>query len=229
MMESDWLNATDPQAMLMFLRGSGRASDRKYRLAAAACCRRLWHASWDGAVRDAVEVAERFADGRATPEEMQAAGMSVAGRGDMAGRAAGACAVVRDTDAYDFPDVAHYAASRAFDVAVEAATVSGGSYDQAVASRAAERAAQAALLRELFGPLPFREVRLDLAWLAWNGGTVQRLAEGIYAERAFDRLPVLGDALEEAGCTDADILNHCRQPGVHVRGCWVIDLLLGKW
>jgi hypothetical protein len=58
--------------------------------------------------------------------------------------------------------------------------------------------------------------------------TVIALAEAIYDERAFDRLPILADALEEAGCTNADILNHCRQPGEHVRGCWVVDLILGK-
>jgi hypothetical protein len=58
--------------------------------------------------------------------------------------------------------------------------------------------------------------------------TVQQLAESIYSDRAFDRLQVLADALEEAGCDNADILAHCRSPGPHVRGCWVVDLILGK-
>jgi hypothetical protein len=57
---------------------------------------------------------------------------------------------------------------------------------------------------------------------------VARLARGIYDDRAFDRLPILADALEDAGCHDTAILDHCRQPGPHVRGCWVVDLLLGK-
>ncbi len=69
----------------------------------------------------------------------------------------------------------------------------------------------------------------DAAWLAWNGGTVQKVAQSIYDERAFDRMPILADALEEAGCTNQDILGHCRQPREHVRGCWVVDLLLGEW
>ena len=69
---------------------------------------------------------------------------------------------------------------------------------------------------------------LDPAWLAWNDGTVRRLAAAIYEERAFARLPVLGDALEEAGCRDEGVLTHCREPGPHVRGCWLVDLLLGK-
>ena len=66
------------------------------------------------------------------------------------------------------------------------------------------------------------------AWLAWNDGTIRKMAQVIYGDRAFDRLPLLADALEDAGCTDADILGHCRTPGEHVRGCWVVDLLLGK-
>jgi hypothetical protein len=90
-----------------------------------------------------------------------------------------------------------------------------------------ERGIQAAFLHDLFGALLHR-VGLDLSWLAWNNGIVVKIAQGIYDDRAFDRLPILADALEEAGCTNADILNHCRQPGEHVRGCWVVDLLLGK-
>jgi hypothetical protein len=80
-------------------------------------------------------------------------------------------------------------------------------------------------LHELFGPLPFRPVSPSPAWLT---PTVKQLATGIYEERAFERLPLVADALEEAGCANADILTHCRGPGPHVRGCWVVDLLLGK-
>jgi hypothetical protein len=86
---------------------------------------------------------------------------------------------------------------------------------------------QAAFLRDLFGN-PFRPVPVDPAWLAWERGTIPKLAEEIYEERAFDRLPVLADALEDSGCTNPDILSHLRGPGPHVRGCWVLDLLLGK-
>jgi hypothetical protein len=72
---------------------------------------------------------------------------------------------------------------------------------------------------------PFRPVTVDPAWQTSN---VTALAQPIYDERAFDRLSILADALEDAGCDNADILNHCRQPGEHVRGCWVVDLVLGK-
>ena len=68
----------------------------------------------------------------------------------------------------------------------------------------------------------------DPAWLTWNYGTVPAIARHVYDDRAFHDLPILADALEDAGCTDAAILAHCRQPGAHVRGCWVVDLLLGK-
>ncbi len=76
--------------------------------------------------------------------------------------------------------------------------------------------------------LPFRSMSINPMRLTWNGGTVVKLAQGIYDDHAFDRLPILADALEEVGCHDADILGHCRHPGPHVRGCWVVDLLTGR-
>jgi hypothetical protein len=87
-----------------------------------------------------------------------------------------------------------------------------------------ERAAQADLVRDIFGN-PFRPVTVNPSWLT---STVVALAQGIYADRAFDRLPILADALQDAGCENEDVLNHCRSAGPHCRGCWVVDLLLGK-
>ena len=78
--------------------------------------------------------------------------------------------------------------------------------------------------RDIFGN-PFRPVTLDPSWLT---STVLALADGIYAERAFDRLPILADALQDAGCENPDVLDHCRGPGPHVRGCFVVDLLMGR-
>lgn len=94
-------------------------------------------------------------------------------------------------------------------------------------TEATERKEQVALLRDIFGN-PFRPATINPAWLAWNDGTVKKIAQAIYNERAFDRMPILADALEEAGCTNANILAHCRQPGEHVRGCWVVDAILDK-
>jgi hypothetical protein len=90
-----------------------------------------------------------------------------------------------------------------------------------------ESAVSADLVRDIFGN-PFRPVAIHRDWLAWNDGTVPKLAQTIYDDRRFDLLPILADALEEAGCDNADILGHCRGPGPHVRGCWVVDLMLGK-
>ena len=82
------------------------------------------------------------------------------------------------------------------------------------------------LLLDISGASCDRDVSANV--LKWNGGCVVKVAAAIYDERAFDRMPILADALEDAGCDNADILNHCREPGEHVRGCWVLDLLLGK-
>jgi hypothetical protein len=99
--------------------------------------------------------------------------------------------------------------------------------EQAAVERDA-RNALCALIRDIFskpfGPAP----RADPCWPAWNGGAILKLARTIYDERAFDRLPILADALEEAGCSEPAILSHCRSGSEHVRGCWVIDLLLGR-
>lgn len=83
-------------------------------------------------------------------------------------------------------------------------------------------------LRDIFGN-PFRRTpAIDPAWLAWNDCVVPKLAKGIYEDRAFDRMRILGDALEEAGCAIRVILDHCRTVRRHVRGCWVLDGILGK-
>jgi hypothetical protein len=87
---------------------------------------------------------------------------------------------------------------------------------------------QADTLRCIFGNPLRTGAPLQTHWFVWGGGTVWALVEDIYVGRAFDRVPILGDALEEAGCTRAEVLAHCRQPGGHVRGCFVLDLLLGK-
>jgi hypothetical protein len=100
--------------------------------------------------------------------------------------------------------------------------------------RDAQRAAHLVLVRCVFGN-PFRPVAPDPSWRSWHKGAIRKLAEGIYDNRSLpdgaldtSRLAILADALEEAGCTDRAILDHCRGPGRHVRGCWVVDLLLGK-
>jgi hypothetical protein len=84
---------------------------------------------------------------------------------------------------------------------------------------------QSDTLRDIFGPLPFRPIAVDPRWLT---STVKNLANSIYTDRAFEKMPILGDALEDAGCDNQEPLNHCRQPGEHTRGCWVLDKVLGR-
>jgi hypothetical protein len=91
-----------------------------------------------------------------------------------------------------------------------------------------ERWARAKLLRDIFSPLPFRPIALNPAWLTWHDGLLVSMAQRMYDSRKFSDMPILADALEEAGCTNQDILGHCRSGGEHVRGCWVVDALLGK-
>jgi hypothetical protein len=97
-----------------------------------------------------------------------------------------------------------------------------------MAAHDAEAIVQAGLLRCILGNLFHPPPVLDPGWIVWQNGTIRKLAQAIYRDYAFDRLPILADALEEAGCTDAEILAHCRQPSEHARGCWVVDLLLGR-
>jgi len=223
MTEAEWLECTEVARMLEFLRDKARA--RKLRLFACACCRRIWHLLKDERSRKAVEVAERFAEGTATEQELNEAEDDA---NDVWGEFVYADENVTDAET-DASDAACGAACYA-----EAAISSAGAASEYAAGAlsyegklAAEQDAQARVLRDLFGN-PFRPVTVNPAWLRWNEGILRRLAESIYHERAFDRLPVLADALEDAGCDDADILSHCRGPGPHVRGCWALDLLLGK-
>jgi hypothetical protein len=87
--------------------------------------------------------------------------------------------------------------------------------------------AECDVLRDIFSVLFFPAALVDLAQV-FSSDSVAKLAHSIYEDRAFNRLPIVADALEDAGCADPAILEHCRGPGPHVRGCWVIDLLLGK-
>jgi hypothetical protein len=231
MTEPDWNTCTDPEAMLAFLGANSLLSERKARLFAVACCRRMWPVLTDERGRRAVEVAERYAD-------------RVASQADVAGAARGAWDAGLDSDPNTNDDMRSLACLHAGATDARRAARETAFY----ASRAAvgrgevddpsgdELVGQAALLRDLFGPLPFRPVAIPASVLAWNAGRVVKLATTIYDERALpggtldnDRLAVLADALEEAGLVDQDVVRHLRQQGgVHVRSCWCVDLLLRR-
>ncbi len=224
MTEAEWLACTDPTEMMYELFERGRFSPRQERLFSCACCRRIWHLLTDERSRVAVQAAERYTDGRASREELETAWRAACE--DYGGYAADAAACASSPERYlgsNAIDVASHAVNAAYYTAFRAFT------PEAECKRVsrAELAAQAALLRDIAGN-PFRATpTLDPAWLTWCGGTVRRLAAVIYEECRFAGLPVLADALEEACCTDAFLLDHLRGPGVHVRGCWAVDLLLG--
>lgn len=100
-------------------------------------------------------------------------------------------------------------------------------WDAVYAAEDAEMAWQSAVLSDLFLNV-FQSVSIAPAWLSWKNGTVPTIARVMYDKGDFDAMPILADALEEAGCTNDDILRHCRLSGDHIRGCWLLDLLLGK-
>src|SRR5262245_26002965 len=178
--EAEWLACTDPAPMFGLLHG--KASDRKLRLFAVACCRRIWNLIPNGACRKAVEISERYADGATQSAELETARANIGARPTRrlpGGRMSGRTAAVRTAIA-SAEDAAH-AAARAARGAVQGA-------------EEIERRGQSHLLRCVFGN-PFRPVSLNPAWLAWNDGTIPKLAQAIYDERAFDHLPVLADAL----------------------------------
>jgi hypothetical protein len=196
MTESDWATCTHPAAMLSFLRDRG-ASERKLRLFAVACARRAWPLI-DDLGRAAVELAERFADGRADAEQLRAARLACKGSG---GQSSWYAAVTNPAIA------ARNAALSVLDGATRP--------DR-------ERLAQADLLRDIFNN-PIRPVSLDSSR---RTEMAVALAARMYETRDFSLMPVMGDALHDAGCENNDILEHCRGSGPHVRGCYVVDLVL---
>ena len=337
MTEPEWLNCTDPAVMLEWLRnptnnprpycnkeGQPFPSDRKLRLFACACCRRIWHLLTDERSQRVVEAAERYADALITKDELAAAREAAWGAAWAAAREA-AWAAAREAAWGAARDAAWTAAREAARTAAREAARTAAREAARTAAREAEQKGQAALFRDIFGN-PFDQrfrVRWGQVhehaqgaaprvprWLTWHDGIVVKLAQAAYQERAdhecqrcqgmgltprseggywdshcsgcggsgrisdgtldADRLAVIADALEEAGCTDEAILRHlrgwercwmcvrtnsdserdvcsvCGQLGAvgpfgrpcapgwvktrhpHVRGCWVLDLLLGK-
>ncbi|WP_205679021.1 hypothetical protein [Aquisphaera insulae] len=185
--------------------------DRRLRLYAVACCRQRWELFDSDLFRRAVEVAEELAEGRADEKE----------------RAVLYAAIM------DFPTPngqSHCIENMTLKLLQNrgincvAAAVSDLAFATGAGDFEAVVQAQAPLLRCVVGN-PFRPVAFDPAL---RTPSTSELATSIYADRAFDRMPAQADALEKAGCGLPDLLAHCRGGGPHVRGCWVIDLLLGQ-
>ena len=242
MTEQQWLKSIGVFNLTLFAasheggarRKTGR---RKLRLFGCFSCRQLWEQLTDERSRRAVEVAERLADDQATPKEVNRAATAAI----EAWRAA-------DLRTYDgeyrraveargwlLEDerIAAQAAACVLNNLWKSFSCRGMFYQGpdttglAQTIYPARRRVQADAVRCIFGN-PYRPVVVEPHWLAWNDGTLKQLARSIYDDRSWDNLPILADALEDAGCTREDILAHCRGPGPHTRGCHVVDLLLAK-
>jgi hypothetical protein len=217
MTEAEWLACEDPQKVLAFIHG--HTSDRKYRLFACACCRAIWASLADKRSQAAVATGERFADGRASTGERLAA----------FGEAADASAAARRVS-----ERAYFNALTAEEVVEDETCGLYCGWYGAAQSDGLPGEYLRTLIRCVFGN-HFRPFSINQSWLAWNDRCVVRLAQAAYEERDLpsgrmdtSRLNILADALEEGGCSDAEVLTHLRGPGPHVRGCWVVDLLLEK-
>ena len=220
MTEMEWRLCDDRIAMLTLLRD--KASDRKMRLFVVACARTVWDHLSVQDMRTAVETGERLADGLASDadrfqimERLYAMPMNARqGLGELA-------------TFFGNPTRERFAAYNAALVTVrpccgDRGIATGPSWEAATTMTGRH---QPRLLRELFGPIPFRPVAFDPAW---RTSTAVALASQMYESRDFTAMPILADALQDAGCENDEVLGHCRGPGPHVRGCWVVDLVLGK-
>jgi hypothetical protein len=241
MTETEWWTATGPSdwphRLFNWLFFAG-ASDRKLRLSCVACCRSVAPFAGGAPFPHLLQLIEGLADGSEVEDLVNRDVESIQ---------------AREYERYQalFSGESHPTLMEEVEHSVRCAILTAGSpyrdrewhqsrkkhsYSSYVAGeilsatellgqRDAAEQSIIRMLHDIFGPLPFRDVHVAPEWLTSN---VLALAFGIYAEMAFDRLPILADALQDTGCEDADLLTHCRGPGPHVRGCWVVDLLLGK-
>lgn len=245
MTEQEWLTLSErPRALVGKMVGKGRS--RLMYLCATACCRRVAHLMPDPRCLKTVEVAEAFADRKAKKEELEAAYggldavLETLDRGAWPPATNGAGARLQAVNSVcQMRTADKYFAARTSQVAVIAAACAvlpaGEPYvrDVEVAhrSRAPEEAAQVALFRDLF-----RQAFVPVLFeRAWRTPLVVSVAQAAYDERRLPRgeldavrLSVLADALEEAGCGEETVLAHLPSAGPHVRGCWALDLALGK-
>ena len=247
MNETSWLSCTDPSVLL---RSRERdLSERKLRLFACACTRRVWALLTRESVRGAILTAERYADGEANRDELLGGwrevrkALSVTPLGT---RWEDALMAALNSTSDTISSYTAGSAARSAALALDADWRRQHAHSDRPADKErlrsgspAEHAYQSRLFRDL---IAFRPVEIDPAWLAWGGNQVTALARAIHDEQRWQDMPVLADALEEAGCLDESILEHCRstrtevgpnssrtEPApIHARGCWLLDLLLGK-
>ena len=226
MTEAEWYATDDLEQMLALLSQQSaqrEVSSRKLRLLKTGCLRAVWKSLTIKPIRQALIAAEQFADGCLSKDELERANRN------------GVVAFLKTHErnskkAVKKPEllVKLLRMGMAVDSAQESIDFRSleeiGNWKDLRMSDPVLRSLSPILLRCVVGN-PFRPVAFDPRW---QTADVTALARGIYEDRAFDRLPLLADALMDAGCDHADVLAHCRGDGPHVRGCWVVDLVLGK-
>jgi hypothetical protein len=243
MTESQWLKSRDPGQMLDHLKPDEKG--RKVRLFKCTCCYLMWPLRVEERCRTVIQVAERFADGEATAKELKRA---IADAEEAAG-------LVERRRRGKVPVGLFWARKGAASVALDA--TKGTGFWAAGTARWIRHPSEgtrkprkpdpkfppspmplsapgktrndlyrwlARLVRDIFGN-PFRPVTFSPSW---RTSTALALARTMYESRDFSAMPILADALQDSGCDNEDILDHCRGGGPHVRGCWVVDLVLGK-
>ncbi|QEL13870.1 hypothetical protein [Limnoglobus roseus] len=225
MTKEEWLVTSDVATMLQSL--DPHKYDRKLRLFACACCYRIWKFLDSDVSRELLDVSERFADGKVAYEYLE---KTVVRLNTSEGEHHRAIQAVRTgaaafqasykSSAYSIQLCAKYAA----DAVGLAADIGLNQQFKRWSAQHTEEQCQRSILTDI---IPFPEYNVDLD-SSWFSSTAVAIAQGIYDDKSFDRLPILADALQDAGCEDENILNHLRSDGSHVRGCWALDLVLGK-
>ena len=230
MNEHDWLLALDPAAMIDFLHT--RTSDRKLRLLACAFVRQRWELLRYPTPREAVETGERYALGAARRREIEA----------MREQAQQSAATAPEFERHAYQAAAATLLQHAYEAAETALSLLRGQFLEeelnAAMSREEEQRIiveagpvvarqQGQVVLEVFGNV-FRPPVIEPAWLRWSDGAVAKMARLIDQERRWEELPYLADALTDAGCGEETLLRHLRGGGMHVRGCWALDAVLGR-
>jgi hypothetical protein len=210
MTEAEWLAFANVETLVMAI--GPHFWGRKRMLCGCGDARRSWHLLTREGNRRVIETSERYADGLASEEELRQAWQAIEWE-----------PVVYCHWPFEWMTAPGPVSD---DVKAAIYDLDSDALNNFPERRSEEERnrQQCSIIRDLFGN-PFRPVHLNPAW---KTGNVVTLAQAIYDDHAFERMPILADALEEAGCTEEAILSHCRGPGPHVRGCWVVDLLLGK-
>ena len=241
MTEEEWLTCERPEVALRFLHE--KATERKARLFGCAECRQRWDVLYHHRSRSGLEVAERFADADASDDEIQTAfyyaevptfGHDHDGtwRELLDGRPVpeeilrlAELGVLSPTDFTQIESTLAAKTRRRIYDAANLVYYTCADNPLVAFVRLREFVWSGMwLVRDIFGN-PFRPVAFDPAW---RTDTATALARTMYDQREFGAMPILADALQDAGCDNAEILHHCRSDGPHVRGCWVVDLVLGK-